>query len=102
MNIDEQELQEWVKSLRNTITSSGFGKISEEGIFWIICEYGKLLKNKPSDLEIVQKALSGGCASICEDGRWFVEKNYDGDTIAKGQGVQSLLAWAKQTIGEIL
>lgn len=64
-----------------------------------VLEMANKICEQPSELEIVQKALSGSYASICEDGRWFVEKNYDGDPIAKGQGMQSLLTWAKQQIG---
>lgn len=95
MNIDEQELQEWVKSLRNTITSSGFGKISEEGIYWIIYEYSKLLENRPSDLVMVQKALNEGeVLTLWGDKIWCVESRYK-DNVS-GCHLESLLIWAKE------
>lgn len=61
-------------------------------------------KRQPSDLEIVQKALdktnsvmnlnSDGCAEVMEFDDWGVGKHlFNGN-------IQSLLTWAKQTIGE--
>lgn len=101
MNIDKHELQDWVKSLRNTITSSGFGEISDDGIYWIIYEYGKLLKNKPSDLELVQKALSLEDVELTLNGggsSTFVTNDYK-ESVRYFANNAELLTWAKQTIG---
>lgn len=55
-----------------------------------------------SDLEIVHKALdiSGRELGLGTGRRWWIyEKQFCTDTVASGNDTESLLTWAKQTIG---
>lgn len=67
----------------------------EKGIYAIVSD------SPLSDLEIVRKALDKSFSrlSIGCGGGWLAEKNIDTVT-GKGYDIESLLAWAKQTIGE--
>ena len=71
----------------------------------------KSLEPKLSDLEVVHKALDMSsrvryrCASLDFDGDsdwivWTYSENA-AHRVAEGSGINSLLAWAKQTVGVI-
>lgn len=59
------------------------------------------IPDQPSDLEIVQKALEQTGLSLgFTDTFWIVSEPLGGAIVDGGSGINTLLTWAKQQIGE--